>query len=66
MDDKQPMQLLRQGRDMSDEQDDRPKWMHTCLCGYSLRAAAGFISQAEISRMMKSHIESVHIDNVEK
>jgi len=51
---------------MSKEQDDRPKWMHTCLCGYSLKAAASFISQAEISRMMKSHIESVHIDNVEK
>jgi hypothetical protein len=41
-------------------------WMHTCLCGYSLKSAYGFLSQMEISRMMKSHIESMHIDNVEK
>lgn len=41
-------------------------WMHTCLCGYSLKSAYGFLTQMEISRMMKSHIESVHIDNMEK
>jgi len=45
---------------------ERSRWMHTCLCGYSLEAASSFLSQAEISRMMKSHIESIHIDNVEK
>jgi len=48
------------------DQPEKPKWMHTCLCGYSLEAASSFLSQAEISRMMKSHIESIHIDNVEK
>jgi hypothetical protein len=45
---------------------NKPNWLHTCLCGYSLATAAEFLSQAEISRMMKSHIESMHIDNVEK
>jgi hypothetical protein len=45
---------------------EKPRWMHTCLCGYSLEAASSFLSQAEISRMMKSHIESIHINNVEK
>jgi hypothetical protein len=35
-------------------------WMHTCPCGYSLKSAYGFLTQKEISRMMLSHIESMH------
>ena len=35
-------------------------WMHTCPCGYSLKSAYGFLTQREISRMMLSHIESMH------
>ena len=51
---------------MSDVENKLHNWMHTCLCGYSLKSAYGFLTQMEISRMMKSHIESMHIDNVEK
>ena len=52
--------------DNYDERNVLKDWMHTCLCGYSLKSAYGFLTQMEISRMLKSHIESVHIDNVEK
>lgn len=34
--------------------------MYSCPCGYSLQSAYGFLTQAEISRMLVSHIDSVH------
>lgn len=36
-------------------------WMHTCLCGYSLKSAYGFLTQADISHMLQSHIRAVHM-----
>jgi hypothetical protein len=40
--------------------NELPDWMHTCPCGYSLKSAYGFLNQKEISRMMLSHIETIH------
>jgi hypothetical protein len=39
---------------------DMPEIMHTCLCGYSLKAASNFLDQIEISKMMLGHIETMH------
>ena len=36
-------------------------WMHTCPCGYSLKSAYDFLGQKEISRMLLSHIEAMHV-----
>ena len=49
---------------MSD--NELPAWKYSCPCGYSLRSAYGFLNQQEIHKMLRNHIESVHIDNVEK
>jgi hypothetical protein len=43
-----------------DERNVLPKAAHTCYCGYSLLAAYGFLGQKEVSRMMLSHIQSMH------
>lgn len=40
---------------------DCPKFMYECPCGYSLRSALGFISQAEVSRMLENHIRTMHL-----
>ena len=37
-----------------------PEVMDTCPCGYSLKTAKKFLDQAEISRMMVSHIKAMH------
>lgn len=61
MDDKQPMQLLRQGRDMSNDPNVLPKALHTCYCGYSLIGAYDYLGgQAGVSRLLLDHIQSVH------
>jgi hypothetical protein len=61
MDDKQPMQLLRQGRDMSNDPNELPKIMHTCYCGYSLIGAYEYLGgQVGVSRLMVDHLKSVH------
>jgi len=39
---------------------DVPDLFHTCFCGYSLKSAYKFLSQQEISKMMLSHIQSIH------
>lgn len=36
-------------------------WMHTCPCGYSLKSAYGFLTQADIHRMLASHIRAMHM-----
>ena len=36
------------------------EWMHTCPCGYSLLSAWGFLGQKEVSRMLLSHIQTMH------
>ena len=36
-------------------------WMHTCPCGYSLKSAYDFLGQKEISKMLLSHIEAMHV-----
>lgn len=44
----------------NDQENVLPEILHTCYCGYSLRAAWGFLGQKEVSRMMVSHLESIH------
>lgn len=41
----------------------RPQFMYECPCGYSLKAALTFMTQAEISQLMVNHIQSVHMSN---
>ena len=43
-----------------DERNVLPDALHTCPCGYSLLSAWGFLGQKEVSRMLLSHIQSVH------
>ena len=43
-----------------DERNVLPEALHTCYCGYSLLSAWGFLGQKEVSRMMLSHLESIH------
>jgi hypothetical protein len=43
-----------------DERNVLPEAFHTCYCGYSLLSAYGFLGQKEVSRMMLSHIQSMH------
>ena len=40
---------------------DRPQFMYECPCGYSLKAALRFMSQAEVSQLMVNHIQSMHM-----
>jgi hypothetical protein len=40
-------------------------YLTDCPCGYSLRAAKNFLSQAEISSLMAKHIESMHVVKAE-
>lgn len=40
---------------------DRPQFMYKCPCGYSLKAALRFMSQAEVSQLMVNHIQSMHM-----
>ena len=44
-----------------DERNVLQDWMHTCPCGYSLKSAYDFLGQKEISRMLLSHIEAMHV-----
>jgi hypothetical protein len=46
--------------DNNDEKNVLPDALHTCPCGYTLRAAWGFLGQKEVSRMLLSHIQSMH------
>ena len=43
-----------------DERNVLPEAFHTCYCGYSLLSAYGFLGQKEVSRMMLSHIQTMH------
>jgi hypothetical protein len=46
---------------MSNEDNVLPKAAHTCFCGYSLLSAYDFLGgQAGVSRMMLSHIQTMH------
>jgi hypothetical protein len=45
---------------MNNEDNVLQDWMHTCPCGYSLQAAWGFLGQKEVSRMLLSHIQTMH------
>jgi hypothetical protein len=41
--------------------NELPKAMHTCYCGYSLLSAYDFLGgQAGVSRLLLDHIQTMH------